>query len=81
MAAIQAIQTIKETATHFWQDSFFTSGMVKKYAMLIGRPRNQQNLAASPSGGLNGVPNVRSGTGRCFKPSPVKTKGVEFNFF
>ena len=48
--------------------------------MLIGRPRNQQNLATSPSGGLNGVPSVRSGTGRCFKPSPVKTKGVEFKF-
>ena len=48
--------------------------------MLIGRPRNQQNLAASPSGGLNGVPSVRSGTGRCFKPSPVKTKSVEFKF-
>ena len=48
--------------------------------MLIGRPRNQQNLAASPSGGLNGVPSVRSGTGRCFKPSPVKTKGVKFKF-
>ena len=48
--------------------------------MLIGRPGNQQNLAASPSGGLNSVPSVRSGTGRCFKPSPVKTKGVEFKF-
>ena len=48
--------------------------------MLIGRPRNQQSLAASPSGGLNGNPSVRSGTGRCFNPSPVKTKRIEFKF-
>jgi len=71
---------MKQTATQFWQDSFFTSGMVKKYAILIGRPRSQQSLAASPFGGVNGVPRVRSGMGRCFKPSPVKTEGVQFKF-
>ena len=44
------------------------------------KAKEPANLATSPSGGLNGVPSVRSGTGRCFKPSPVKTKGVEFKF-